>query len=282
MKVGCHVSIAGGIFNAPKNAHDVGCEVYQIFTRSPRGGPAGKLTKDILKQWQDENKKYGFTEWVVHTPYYINFGSTNDRIRNSSAKIIREELERASTIGAKFLMTHLGSSKDVTPEKGLSMVVEGLGQALKGYAGVTTFCIEIAAGSGSVMGSKFEEVAAMIERIEKNDKKLKGKIGVCFDTCHAFASGYDFRDAKSVATTLKAFDQTIGLSRLKLFHANDSMFELGGHRDRHDHIGRGKIGVAGFKALIHQPKLKDCNLYLETEPDGVVADIAKLKKLRAS
>lgn len=281
MKVGCHVSIAGGIFNAPKNAHDLGCEVYQIFTRSPRGGPAGKLTAEVLKQWQAENKKYGFSEWVVHTPYYINFGSTNDRIRSGSARIIREELERASLLGAAFVMTHLGSSKDVTPAEGLTMVVDGLNAALKGYTGAAQFCIEIAAGSGSVMGARFDQVAAMIERIEKKDTKLKNMIGVCFDTCHAFASGYDLRDKASLEKTLDAFDQTIGLDRLRLFHANDSKFELGGRRDRHDHIGSGHIGVKGFSALINHPKLKDRNVYLETEPDGVKADIAKLKKLRS-
>ena len=281
MKVGCHVSIAGGIFNAPKNAHDLGCEVYQIFTRSPRGGPAAPLTKDVLSQWRSENEKYGFSEWVVHTPYYINFGSTNARIRGGSAKIIREELERASLLGAQFVMTHLGSSKDVIPEQGIEMVVDGLGTALKGYTGSAVFCIEIAAGAGSVMGATFSDVGTMIQQIEKNDKKLKDTVGVCFDTCHAFAAGHDLSSAAGLNATLKEFDDAIGLDRLKLFHGNDSKFGLGEHKDRHEHIGKGHIGLAGFKAIMNNPKIKSRNLYLETEPDEVKQDIATLKKIRA-
>lgn len=280
MKIGCHVSIAGGIFNAPKQAHDFGCEVYQIFTRSPQGGPAPKLTADILKQFKEENAKYGFTDWVVHTPYYINFASTNQRIKNGSAVIIREELERASVIGAKHLMTHLGSGKDVGNEQAMKLVITGVGKALKGYTGSTQFCFEISAGAGSAIGSSFDDVGEMIRQIEKNDKKLKNTIGVCFDMCHAFAQGYDLRDAKAVNVTLKAFDVKIGLERLQHFHGNDSKFGLGEHKDRHEHIGDGQISRAGFATLLNHPKLKDRNLYLETEHDKVKQDIAILKKLR--
>lgn len=280
MKIGCHVSIAGGIFNAPKQAHDFGCEVYQIFTRSPQGGPAPKLTPEILQQFQAENKKYAFTDWVVHAPYFINFASSNPRIKNGSAVIVREELERASLIGAKHLMTHLGSGKDVGHDQAMNLVIEGMGRALKGYTGSTQFCFEISAGAGSSIGSTFEDIGEMIRQIEKNNAKLKNTIGVCFDTCHAFAQGYDVRDAKTLKATLDTFDRAIGLERLQLFHGNDSKFGLGEKKDRHEHIGRGKIGVAGFTALLNHPKLKARNLYLETEHDLVKKDISILKKLR--
>ncbi len=280
MKIGCHVSIAGGIFNAPKQAHDFGCEVYQIFTRSPQGGAAPKLTKEVLKQFQEENAKYEFTDWAVHTPYFINFASSNPRIKKGSAGIIREELERASLIGAKHLMTHLGSSKDVGADAAKQMVIEGLGQALKGYTGSTVFCIEISAGAGSAIGSSFADVGDMIRQIEKNDKKLKNTIGVCFDTCHAFAYGYDLRDASAWKKTLADFDSNIGLERLQLFHGNDSKFGMGEKKDRHEHINKGNIGSAGFAALLKNTKLKDRNIYLETEHDAVKKDIALLKKLR--
>ncbi len=280
MQIGCHVSIAGGIFNAPKMAHDFGCEVYQIFTRSPQGGPAPKLTPDILAQFQAENKKYGFTEWVVHTPYFINFASANPRIKHGSATIVREELERSSLIGAKYLMTHLGSSKDVGPEAAMKLVVAGLGQALKGYSGSTVFCLEISAGAGASIGGSFEDIGTMIRQIEKNNPKLKNTIGVCFDTCHAFAAGYDLRDAKAVNATLREFDRCIDLDRLKLIHGNDSKFALGENKDRHEHIGDGNIGKAGFSVLLNNPKLTGRNLYLETEHDKVKQDIASLKKLR--
>ncbi len=280
MNIGCHVSIAGGIFNAPKMAHDFGCEVYQIFTRSPQGGPAPKLTPDILKQFREANAAYGFTDWAVHTPYFINFASANPRIKNGSAVFIREELERASLIGAKHLMTHLGSGKDVGNEAATELVIVGIGKALQGYTGSTQFCFEISAGAGAAIGSTFDDVGIMIRQIEKNNPKLKNTIGVCFDMCHAFAQGYDLRDAPAVNATVKEFDEKIGLERLQLFHGNDSKFGLGEHKDRHEHVGDGQIGQAGFAALLNHPKLKNRDLYLETEHDKVKQDIALLKKLR--
>lgn len=280
MKIGCHVSIAGGIFNAPQRAVDFGCEVAQIFTRSPQGGPAPKLTKEVVEQWQAEMKKSGLSEIAVHTPYFINFASANPRIKNGSSVIIREELERASLLGASYLMTHLGSSKDVERDVAESMVIEGLLKALDGYKGSTTFCMEIAAGSGNILGASFEEIGRYISAIEKKDKRLKGKIGVCFDTCHAFASGYDLRDEAAVNATAKLFDQHIGLDRLKLVHANDSIFGMNEKKDRHDHLGAGKIGAKGFKALAKHPAFSKVNWYLETEHDAVMKDIAFVKKIR--
>lgn len=280
MQIGCHVSIAGGAFNAPANAEALGCEVFQIFTRSPQGGPAPVLSTEALAAFRQATAQHHQAAWVVHTPYYINFASANPRIKRGSAAIVREELERSSMLGAGYLMTHLGSSKDVTPVKGKSLVVEGLLTALKGYAGSTLFCIENSAGSGSTIGSRFEDIAEMIDRIESQAPKLKGTIGVCFDTCHAFASGYDLRTPTAVQVTMREFDRHLGLDRLKLVHANDSKFGLGEAKDRHEHIGRGHIGLAGFTALARHPALKRVNWYLETEPNGVKRDIQILKGLR--
>ena len=274
------MSIAGGVYNAPQRAVDLGCEVFQLFTRSPQGGPPPTLDAAVQTQFHEAIAATKMADWVVHTPYYINFASANPRIKNGSAAIIRQELERASTIGAGFLMTHLGSGKDVTPAEASDMVVAGLLTALKGYTGSTVFCIEIAAGAGSVLGATFEEVGRYIREIESTDKRLRDTIGVCFDTCHAFASGYDLRDAVAVKATMKAFDAAIGLERLRVVHANDSKFALGERKDRHEHIGQGKIGKAGFAAMVKDPTLRKVDWYLETEPEGVAKDIATLKKLR--
>lgn len=280
MKIGCHVSIAGGVYNAPQRAKELGCEVFQVFTRSPQGGPAPELSPQNIQQFTDSAREYQQKSWVVHTPYYINFASANPRIANGSASILREELERASLIGATCLMTHLGSGKDVSDAVATTKVVDGLLKALDGYTGSTIFCIEIAAGAGRVLGGSFEQVGEYIRAVEKKDKRLKNSIGVCFDTCHAFASGYDLRTAAAVKKTMQAFDQAIGSERLKVVHANDSKFELGEKKDRHEHIGKGKIGAAGFAAMAKHPVLKKVDWYLETEPEGVAADIATLKKLR--
>lgn len=280
MRIGAHVSIAGGIFNAPKNAADLGCEVFQIFTRSPRGGPAAALTDEIVKKFKAETLANKQASWVVHTPYYINFASTNSRIKHGSASIVREELERASLLGASFLMTHLGSASDVPTDQAHQMVIDGLSEALDGYTGPTVFCIEIAAGAGAVLGDTFEEVGHYIQGIEKKDRRLKNKIGVCFDTCHAFASGYDIRTAAGIKKTLAEFDQKIGLKRLKLTHVNDSKLGLGERKDRHEHIGEGQIGLDGFKAMAKNEIFGALDWFLETEHPEVKTDIVTLKKIR--
>lgn len=276
-KIGCHVSIAKGIWNAPKNAADLGCETFQIFTRSPHGGNVAPITKEAVKQFNDEMKKYGFTDFVVHAPYIINFGSSNPRVYHGSISIIRTELERSSLIGAKFLMFHPGSIKD-NLDDGVKQVKEGFKKVLDGYKGSTKLLIENTAGAGQVVGSTFEQLAELMKPIIKH----KGFGGICYDTQHGFGSGYDIRDAKAVEATFKQFDKAIGLEWLKMFQVNDSKPELGSHKDRHEHIGEGNIGKKGFQALLDYlaKKKLDLPLILETEHDKVVADINILKAMR--
>ncbi len=276
MYFGAHVSIAGGLINAPKNAADIGCEVFQIFTRSPRGGFVAPLTQKIADDFKGACKEYGQKEWVVHTPYFINFASANPKIMHGSAAVVREELERSSMLGAKYAMTHLGSYKDLGEIKGFEQLIDGLDTTLKGYKGSTQFLIEISAGANNNIGSTFDSLAEII----RAPKLKKYNIGICYDTQHGFSAGYDIRTPKAVEQTLKKIEQTIGLDRLKMFHCNDSKIELGGHKDRHDHIGDGLIGKDGFEALIKNKKLKDVNYFLETEDDKVREDIQILKELR--
>ncbi len=282
MKIGCHVSIAGGVVNAPKRAHDLGCETFQIFTRSPQGGKAPELTKSILDEFKSELAKYDFEEFVVHAPYYINFGSSNNRTFYGSVSVVREELERASLLGASYLMVHLGSFKDLGQKEGEAQVVKGLKKVLDGYKGKTLFLLEISAGAGEVIGDSFEELARFVKAL----KKYKSFGGICFDTQHAFASGYDLRNKKAVKKTFDDFEKKIGLEYLKMSHCNDSKVELGSHKDRHEHINEGLIGKSGFAEILaffkglekknKQQKL----LILETEHDKVREDIKLLKKLR--
>ena len=163
-------------------------------------------------------------------------------------------------------MTHLGSAKDVGLEKGMAMTVEGLVKILHGYRGTTELLIEIAAGSGETLGDTFEEIATIIERTEKMLKR-KNILNVCFDTQHAFASGYDLRTTAAVRETVKKFDAVIGLKRLKLSHCNDSKTDLGSHVDRHENLGHGRLGFNAFKAIVNEPKLQRMNLILETPRD---------------
>jgi len=276
MKIGAHVSAGGGVVNAPLNAAKVGCEVFQFFSRSPQGGPAPELTDEIIKNFKANCKKSKQKEWYIHAPYYINLASTSNRIRYGSISVLRQELERGSILGAKYMMAHMGSAREVGEAKGTKMVIEGINKILDGYSGSCLFLVEISAGAGAIIGDEFEEIGKIVKAVKK-------PVGVCFDTCHAFASGYDLRDAKALKKTLQKFEKLIGLKKLKLIHANDSKAELGSHRDRHEHIGKGKIGLAGFKAILREPKLKNINLIIETPKESENDDaknILTLKKIR--
>lgn len=283
MLIGAHISIAGGVFNAPENAHRVGCECFQMFTKSPRGGKAPELTDEILQQFQDEIKKYTYKKYYVHAPYYINFASSKTRIAKGSVEVIREELERASKLGVTALMTHLGSAKDVGKDKAIKMTIDGIKAVLKGYKGSCQFLLENAAGAGEVIGDSFEELGAIIKGVEKVVSN-KNKLGICLDTCHAFSSGYDIRDKATWDKTLKDFDQHIGLDRLVVLHANDSKFELDARKDRHDNIGKGHIGKKSFEIMATHPKLKKVDCILETPwvngEKTILEDIMLMKKLR--
>lgn len=275
MQIGLHVSAAGGLWNAPANAKALGCETYQMFSRPPQGGPAPKLTDEIVARFRAANEEHGFEAFVIHAPYFINFASSTPRIRHGSATVIREELERGSALGAAYVMFHPGSAKDMGEEEARKATIEGIKKVLDGYTGTTKLLIEISAGAGNVMGDEFEEIAMFLAKIKSK------KLGACFDTQHAFASGYDLRTKKAVDATIAHLDKTIGLAHVPMTHCNDSKVPLGGHKDRHEHIGEGHIGEEGFKALARHPKLKHWLFILETPWDGKEKrDLALMKKFR--
>ncbi|MBI4434852.1 deoxyribonuclease IV [Candidatus Uhrbacteria bacterium] len=276
MPIGAHVSIAGGIWNAPERAAALGCECFQLFTRSPQGGAAPPLTDEAVTKFRAACEEHGQQLWVVHTPYYINLAAADPKTRANSIRVIREELERASLIGATYVMTHLGSAKDVGEAWGITYAAQGLRKALDGYAGSAQFLIEISAGAGAVIGATFEEVATILEAVDRTD------VGVCFDTQHAFGSGYDLRTPEAVAETMQKFDATIGLARLKMSHVNDSKVELGAHKDRHEHIGHGHIGAAGICAFVQHPVLNNLPLILETEDGPERTEDVRLLKAYSS
>ncbi|RJO59205.1 deoxyribonuclease IV [Candidatus Parcubacteria bacterium] len=274
MLFGLHVSAAGGAQNCPQNARDLGCETYQLFSRPPQGGPAPKLTVEIINKFKAGNQKYKIPRTYIHAPYFINFASSNNRIKYGSISIVREELERASVLGVTAMMTHLGSAKELPEKTALKTVSEGLKKVLAGYKGTALFLIENSAGAGQTVGDTLEELAFFTKAL----RPYRAKIGICFDTCHAFATGYDLRDTKGLDKLLKEFEKKIGLSFLKLIHANDSQAALGEHRDRHEHLGDGKIGLKGFESLVKNPKLKNVDLIVETPHDRKHLDDLKILK----
>ena len=277
MKIGCHVSIAGGIWNAPKNAADLGCEVFQMFTRSPQGGLAPKIDKEVIKKFKEEMEKWSQENCYIHAPYYINFASAKEATRKASIRIIREELERGSLIGAKCVMTHLGSSKDMSRDKALKLVASGVHAIMKDYEGSTEFLLEISAGAGNVIGDTFEELEYIIKNAEEGLPAGR-QVGACLDTAHMFASGYDIKTGEGFDSTIKALQESIGPEKVKVIHANDSMVGLNERKDRHDHIGDGKIGKEGFESIMKV--FPNIDFVLETKHDKIKEDILILKAIR--
>ena len=272
MLIGCHVSIASGVENAPQRAADLGCECFQMFTRSPQGGKAPEITQNISSDFKLQVTSYKLQGIYIHTPYYINFASANNRIRYGSVSVVRDELERATLLGAKHVMTHLGSAGELSESEATEKSAEMLKKTLDGYTGSTKLLIENSAGAGKIIGANFSQIAEIIKKV--NSASL---VGVCMDTQHSFASGYDWHDFEN---TLKKIDSEIGLENIKLIHANDSMTELASHKDRHEHVGQGKIGFEAFQKIVAFAKEKNIDMILETEHDKVKEDIELLKKLR--
>lgn len=277
MNIGCHVSIAGGVHNAPARASDLGAECLQMFSRSPQGGKAPDLTAEIVANFKQSMKDGNISNAYIHTPYYINLASAEARIRESSARVIREELERATLLGVKYVMTHLGSAKDMAREDAITQTADMLAKSLKGYDGTTKLLIENAAGAGAIIGDTFAEIADIMQKTASPHI-----VGICLDTQHSFASGYDWRTPESFQNAMNTLDKELGIEKIKIMHANDSMVEHGAKRDRHEHIGKGYIGEEGFALITAFAQRHDIDMLLETEHDTVTEDIALLKKLRTS
>ncbi len=274
MKIGAHVSIAGGIEKSPGRAHEVGCECFQIFTRSPRGGNPPPLDKKTVESFLTACSMYAFRDYYIHTPYLINLASEDKNIRSTSIDIIKEEIRRGDVIGAAYVMTHIGSSKQMGSKKAISRVVEGLRMVLEMSGYKTKLLLENSAGQGMTIGDTFGDLYEILEKVGN------AELGVCLDTAHLFAAGYDIRTKIALTKVIKEFSYVIGLNRLKLLHGNDSKVRLGYKKDRHQHIGKGFIGLNGFRAILNNPGLQGVDLIVETPLERIEDDIRTLNRLR--
>lgn len=276
--LGAHVSIAGGVEKAAERAHKQGCEVMQIFVQSPQAFKTTQTTQEEMRKFFVSLKKYDIKRVYVHAPYLINLASSSNKIRYGSIGLIRKNLERASMLGCSDLMTHVGSYGKGNKKKGLDAVIQSLIKILKGYTGSSQLLLELSAGSGGIIGSRLEEMKTILKAIHHYP------IGICLDTAHIFASGYSLDGTLNINETLKTFEKTIGLSKLKVIHLNDSLVPFGSKQDRHADIGDGKIGLENFKLLINHPKLLKIDMILETpgNDNRRVRDIRLLKTFRQS
>ncbi len=275
-KIGLHVSAAGGVENAPKRAYDLECETFQFFSRSPRGGGRTPLITSSVRKFREQCKAYGF-QTVIHAPYYINFASSSRRISFGSVSAIKEELQRGTELGVQYVVTHLGSRKDLGEREAKQQVISRVKSIFDTEEAYTPMLLlENSAGSNNVVGDTFKELAEIYKGIGQ-----KG-VGICLDTAHLFASGYDVRTPESITQTIRQYKKLLPLSTIKLIHANDSKVELGARNDRHENIGDGHIGASAYKHLLSAPGFRGRNFILEIPGDEKRAknDVALLKQYR--
>lgn len=266
--LGAHQSIAGGLAKAVDRAVETGCECLQIFTRNINRWDNPPLDTDAAAEFRAAVQEAGLVFVVAHDSYLINPASADAALRKKSISGLVEELRRADMLGIPWVVAHPGAAGEQPPARAVRRAAAGIAEALdrtrKLRCGIL---IETTAGQGSCLGASFEEIAAMLDAIDAI-AGLKQRVAVCLDTCHVFAAGYPLAPAAALDDTLAQFDRLIGLARLKLIHANDSKRERGSRVDRHEAIGRGKIGPEAFRLIMNHPQLAGIPLILETPKEG--------------
>ncbi len=276
--IGAHMSISGGVFNAPLYGHEVGCSTIQIFTKNNNQWKAKDLTAEEVKKFFENQEKTGIRPVVGHDGYLINLASPREDLYRRSLQAMLVELERAELLRLPYLVIHPGSHVGSGEEEGIGRIISSINwlhQRTKGHR--VMILLETTAGQGSAIGYRFEHLAEIIEGV-KDGRRL----GVCYDTCHAFAAGYDIRTKKVYQATFREFDTVIGLSRLKVIHLNDSKKDLASRVDRHQHVGKGRIGLEGFRLLMNDTRWEDVPKILETpKEEGTEKDLKNLGTLRS-
>jgi deoxyribonuclease-4 len=275
--IGAHTSAAGGVHNALLEGAEIGATTIQLFTSNQKQWKGRKFSEEEIDLWQAALKETGLKEIMSHDSYLINLGSPDPEALEKSRQAFREEAERCTLLGITYLNFHPGAALKEDPQACLNRIVNSL-LSLEDLVAEspTRLLIEATAGQGSSMGYRFEHLSYIIERV-----KHKIPIGVCIDTCHIFAAGYDIRTPEALKKTIEEFDTVVGLEHLYAFHLNDSLKALGTRVDRHAPLGEGEIGIECFKAIMAHPKLRALPKYLETPggPDLWKKEIAMLRKM---
>ena len=259
MRIGLHVSIAGHIYESLERAKALGCNAMQIFSRNPRGWHVAKLARADVEEFRRLKLKYDINPVVVHIPYLINLATPDDKLYRKSIEAYIEDLKRADLLGAEYFVTHLGSHVGSGEDNGIRRFSDALGEIIGRARPKTMILLENTAGSGDGIGYRFEHLKRIIE-----DQPNPAQIGVCLDTAHTFEAGYNIRERAGLEEALKDFDKLLGLGRIKAIHFNDSLSSFESHVDRHQHIGKGKIGLQGMGRIISHPKLKNAAFIMET------------------
>lgn len=263
MRLGAHMSAAGGLFKAFARGQEAGCDSMLVFTKSNRQWAAKPITEKEVAQYRKTAEKHAHIHPVaVHASYLINIASPDEALWEKSYQALKDEVERAAAFDLPLLTFHPGSFVSGDEQSGMALIARGLKRLLAETAVSApnvTVCVETMAGQGTNIGRTFEQLATILAGVGDHPQ-----LGVCFDTCHVFAAGYDIRTPETYAETMAAFDATIGLDKIRCFHLNDSKHELGSNKDRHEHIGQGFIGKAGFANFVNDPRWAHHPAHLET------------------
>ena len=271
--IGSHISAAKGYAAMGKQALKLGANTFAFFTRNPRGGKAKEIDQTDVDKFLQIAKEHAFGRLVAHAPYTMNACAAKEEIRSFAKEMMEDDLKRMEYTPGNYYNFHPGSHVGQGSDVGIAMIADLLNEVLQPEQ-TTTVLLETMAGKGSEVGRKFEELAAILDRVT-----LKEKMGVCLDTCHVWDAGYDI--VNDLDGILDQFDHAIGLEYLKAIHMNDSMNPLGSHKDRHEKIGKGQIGLETMKRIINHPKLQGLPVILETPNDdaGWTEEIALLRSL---
>lgn len=278
--LGSHMSIAGGYYKAVAAAEKAGCDCVQLFTKNNNQWRAKEITNDEADKFRSLLQELGITHPISHDSYLINLASPDPELWKKSIDAFVVELQRAEQLGIPYVVAHPGAFTTSSEEQGLKRIAEGLNEVHKQLPKCQAMCLlETTAGQGSNLGAKFDHLAAIIDMT-----KYPERVGVCVDTCHIFAAGYPLDTPKNYEATMRELDLIVGIDRVKAFHLNDSLKDLGSHVDRHAHIGRGKMGLEPFRNLMNDKRFVNVPMYLETakgEEDGEDLDVMNLRVLRS-
>lgn len=274
MKLGCHLSSSKGYFNMGKEAVSIGANTFQFFTRNPRGSKAKEIDPSDVRKFQEFSKENGIGVILAHAPYTLNACSKDAKTREFALLTMEDDLRRMEYTPGNLYNFHPGSHTGQGSEEGIRQIAETLNRILKPEQ-TTTVLLETMAGKGTEVGRSFEELAEILKRVERSEH-----MGVCLDTCHVYDAGYDI--VNDLDGVLETFDRVIGLKRLKAIHLNDSKNPFESHKDRHEKIGEGFLGLDALVRVINHPALRDLPFYLETpnELEGYKKEIALLRGSR--
>jgi deoxyribonuclease-4 len=278
MPFGAHMSISGGIAKSFARGLQVGCEAMQIFTKSDRQWAAKPLLPEDVSAFKAERERSGIAHVVVHDSYLINLAAPGDELWEKSIAAFGHELERCEALGIPAIVTHPGAHTGSGEEAGLEREAVALNRLFeRGVGGDTVVLLETTAGQGSCLGNRFEHLARLFELVPHHER-----LGVCVDTCHIFAAGYDIRTPATYAATFAELERVVGLERVRCIHLNDSQKGLGSRVDRHSHIGQGEIGLEAFRLIVNDPRFRAVPMIIETpKGDDMAEDVTNLSLLRS-